>query len=329
MDDVHQKKAGHTDTTSFVERLNRVIGFHRATLATPVDDHFVTPEQLRQMPPPPEPAPEWRKPGQFLITRAMCAFEVPAGERAPILAAVRWPLAGILTLRQGKRSRTILAPGVYILSSPLTDAERTELRARQEQQLREFDACAAKTRPTLLRLAEAGADPLFALSVLVRYMPIRGTEVPKGESVVFRSREFGVRVLGDRTPRPLAPLADWGAGRSNQVPLRLEAAQPMPAQPRTRRRPGPAEAAPSLGMALLAQHFATTTRQRHIHPRDIAELVRVWAPWIRGDAYLSGKHVYNRVRRTRGSKDFRRVAQEEKIRNQAEAALYATHSTSP
>lgn len=82
-------------------------------------------------------------------------------------------------------------------------------------------------------------------------------------------------------------------------------------------------------MALLAEHFATTTRQRHIHASDIAELVRVWASWIRGDAYLTGKHVYNRVRRIRESKDFRLVAREEKVRYQAEAALSATHFASP
>lgn len=187
----------------------------------------------------------------------------------------------------------------------------------------------AKTRATLLRLAEDGGDPLFVLSVLVRYMPIKGTEAPKGQSVSIRSREFDVRVLGDRTPRPLAPLADWDAGRIDKLPIRLEASKTIPPQPRPRRRSGPAEAAPSLGMALLADHFATTTRQRHMHARDIAELVRVWAPWIRGDAYLTGKHVYNRVRRIKDSKPFRLVARDEKIRHRAEAALSSTHFRSP
>jgi len=78
-------------------------------------------------------------------------------------------------------------------------------------------------------------------------------------------------------------------------------------------------------MALLADHFVRTTRQRHSHAQDIAELVRVWAGWIRGDAYLTGKHVYNRVRRIKESKEFRLVARDEKIRCRAEAALYTTH----
>lgn len=310
-----------------MERLAQAIAFHRATLSTPINDHFMTPEQLREMPLPPEPAPQWRQAGQFTITRAMCTLEAPAEERAPILAAVRWPLAGIMTLRQGKRIRNVLAPGVYILSSPLTDSEWTELRTRQETQLREFDEHAAKTRPILLRLTENGADPFFVLSVLVRYMPIRGTEAPRGQSVSLRSREFSLRVLADRTPSPLAPLADWDAGRIDMLPLRLEGSARIPPQPRSRRRPGPAEAAPSIGMALLADHLATTTRQGHTHARDIAELVRVWAPWIRGDAYLTGKHVYNRVRRIKESKEFRLVAREEKIRYRAEAALHATHFT--
>jgi len=324
-----RKEAGQPHTRSFVGRLAHAIAFHRATLATPIDEHFMTPEQQRQMPPPPEPAPEWRQAGQLLITRVMCPVEVPAGERTPILAAVRWPLAGIMTFQQAKRVRNILAPGVYILPSPLTDSERTELRTRQNRQLREYDESVAKTHPTLLRLAEDGADPLFVLSLLVRYMPMQGTEIPKGEPVVFQSHEFDVRVLGGRTPRPLAPLADWDAGRTDKLPIRLEAGKTMPARPRPRRRPGPAEAAPSIGMALLGEHFATTSRQGDIHARDIAELVRVWAPWIRGDAYLTGKHVYNRVRRIRVSKDFRRVARDEKIRYQAEAALYTTHFPSP
>lgn len=327
MDDVNPRVTGHPALKPTEERLSRAIAFHRATLSTPIDDHFMTSEQLRDMPLPPEPAPQWRHLGQLLITRAMCTLEVPAEERMPILAAVRWPLAGIVTLRQVKRIRSVLAPGVYILSSPLTDSERTQLRTRQDTQLREFNNCAAKTRPTLLRLAEDGADSLFVLSVLVRYMPIRGTETPRGRSVALRSPEFDLHVLGDRTPNPLAPLADWDAGRIDKLPFRLEGSKRLPSQPRSRRRPGPAEAAPSIGMALLADHLAATTRQRQSHARDIAELVRVWAAWIRGDAYLTGKHVYNRVRRITECTEFRLVARDEKIRSRAEAALYATHFT--
>ncbi len=329
MDDVRRTRPGPRNPGAALERLTRAIAFHRATLATPVDDHFMTPEQLRQMPLPPEPSAQWRQAGQFLITRAMATFEVPAAERGPTLAAVRWPVAGIITLRQRRHIRHILAPGVYILPSPLTDSERTDLRTRQERQLREFDACVAKTRPTLLRLAEDGADPLFVLSVLVRYMPIKGTEAPTGQSVSIRSSEFDVGVLGNRSPRPLAPLADWDAGRTDKLPIRLEASQKIPPLTCPRRRPGPAEAAPSLGMALLADHFATMTRQRHMHARDIAELVRVWAAWIRGNAYLTDKHVYNRVRRIKDSKTFRLVARDEKIRHRAEAALSSTHFRSP
>jgi hypothetical protein len=67
-------------------------------------------------------------------------------------------------------------------------------------------------------------------------------------------------------------------------------------------------------MALLADHLATTTRQRHPRATVIAELLRGWAPWIRGETYLTGKHVYNRIRRVKESKDFRRDAREEKLR---------------
>lgn len=203
MDDSRRKKTGRPDAGSAVDRLTQAIAFHRATLSTPIDDHFMTPEQLREMPLPPEPGPQWRQAGQFMITRAMCTLEVLAGERAPILAAVRWPLAGIITLRQGKRIRNVLAPGVYILSSPLTDSERTELHTRQATQLREFDDCTTQTRPTLLHLVEDGADPLVVLSVLIRYMPIRGTEAPRAQSVSLRSREF------DCVPWPIDPQALW------------------------------------------------------------------------------------------------------------------------
>lgn len=304
-----------------MEQLDRAIGFHRAMLATSIDDHFMTPEQL-QMSPPPEPAPQGARAGEFVITRASCTFEVPAEERAPILADVRWPLAGIITLQE-EHIRHILAPGIYILPSPLTDAERSALRTRQETQLREFDECVTKTRPVLLHLAQDGADPLFLLSVLVRYMPIRGTEAPRGQSISLQSHEFDVTLLGDRSASPLAPLADWDAGRIDKLALRLEGAKRIPPQPHTPRRSGPAEAAPSLGMALLADHLATTTSHGRSHARDLAELVRVWVPWMRDVAYFTGKHVYNRVRRVKASKEFRRVAQEEEIRHRAEAVLYA------
>lgn len=331
MDDVRRKTASRPSLGPAGDRLARALTFHRATLATPIDDHFMTAEQYRQMPLPPEPGPQ--RPGapeaHVLITRVAITVEVTAETRSSILAMARWPLAGTMTFRQMKLVRNILAPRVYILPSPLADSERTELSTRQDRQLQEFDESVAKTHPVLLRLVEHGADPLFVLSVLVRYMATRGTEVPKGESVVLQSAEFDIHVLGDQTSLPLAPLADWDGGRTDKLPIRLEAGKRLPARPRQRRRPGPAEAAPSIGMALLADHVATTTRSQGGHARDIAELVRVWAPWIRGDAYLTGKHVYNRVRRIRKSKEFHLVAREEEIQLQAEAALHASHFAAP
>jgi hypothetical protein len=330
MDDVRRKTASHPSIGLAGDRLARAVTFHRVTLATPIDEHFMTAEQYRQMPLPPEPGQQ--QPGaaraHVLITRVMLTIEVTAETRSSILATARWPLAGTMTFRQMKHVRNILAPEVYILPSELTDSERIQLSARQDRQLREFDEAVAKTHPTLLRLVEHGADPLFVLSVLVRYMPMRGTDVPKGESVVLQSGEFDIRVLGDHTSLPLAPLTDWDAGRTDKLPVRFEAGKRLPARPRQRRRPGPAEAAPSIGMALLADHVATSSRQGS-HARDVAELVRVWAPWIRGDAYLTGKHVYNRVRRIRQSKEFRLVARAEEIQHKAEAALYATHFPAP
>ncbi len=311
-----------------LDRLDRAVAFHRATLATPVEEHFMTPEQLRRTPPPPEPGPQWRDPTKFLITRVMMTAEVPVEARAGVIEATRWPIAGIMTLRQMKNVRYVLAPGIYILPSPLTDSERTELSARQERQLRDFDESVTKTRLTLVSLAENGADPLFVLSVLVRYMPMKGTEVPKDESVVLQSSEFGVRGLGHQSSNPLAQLADWDAGRINKIPLRLEAGTTRPAQPHRHRKPGPAEAGPSIGMALLAEAPATAGRRAHVGSSDIADLVRVWAPWIRGDTYLTGKHAYNRIRRIRASRDFRLAAREEKIRYQTEAALLASHLAS-
>jgi hypothetical protein len=329
MADSHRKILSSLRPGATLDRLDRAVAFHRATLATPVEEHFMTQEQLQRMPPPPEPEPQWRDPTKFLITRVMMTVEVPVEARAEVISATRWPIAGIMTLRQMKDVRNVLAPGFYILPSPLTDSERTELSVRQERQLRDFDESVTKTRLTLVRLAEIGADPLFVLSVLVRYMPMKGTEVPKDESVVLQSSDFGLRVLSHQSPNPLAQLADWDAGRINKIPLRLEAGKTRPAQPRRRRKPGPAEAAPSIGMALLAQPPTTAGRQAHIGSSEIADLVRVWAPWIRGDAYLVGKHVYNRIRRIRVSRDFRLTAREEEIRYQTEAALLASHFASP
>jgi len=289
----------------------------------------MTPEQMRQMPLPSEPAPQSRKAEPYLITRVTRTLEVLSEERRSILGAARWPLAGIATLTQGKRTRIVLAPEVYLLSSPLTDAERRELQARQDTQLREFDESVAKTHPILLRLTEDGADPLFVLSVVVRYMSFKGTEIPKGQSVLLRSGEFNLEVLGDRAANPLAPLADWDAGRIDKLPFRLEGSKRIPSKPHARRRPGPPEAGPSFCMALLADHLATTTRQRRTRATVIAGLLRGWAAWIRGETYLTGKHVYNRIRRVKQSNDFRRAAREETLRAQAEAALYASHFPSP
>ncbi len=325
-----RRKAPPPDPGSAETRLAQAIAFHRWTLATPIDDHFMTPEQMRQqMPLPPEPAPQSRQAEPYLITRVTRTLEVPSEERRSILAGARWPLAGIATLTQATRTRDVLAAGVYLLSSPLTEAERRELQARQDTQLREFDEGVANTRPILLRLTAEGADPLFVLSVLVRYMPFKGTEIPKGQSVSLHSSEFTLEVLGDRAANPLAPLADWDAGRIDKLPFRLAGSKPIPSKPPARRRPGPPEAGPSFAMALLADHLATTTRQRHTRAPVIAELLRGWAPWIRGETYLTGKHVYNRIRRVKHSTDFRRAAREEQLRAHVEEALYASHFPSP
>ena len=48
-----------------------------------------------------------------------------------------------------------------------------------------------------------------------------------------------------------------------------------------------------------------------------------------GRCYLTGKHVYNRVRRIKDSKEFRLVAHDERIRRQAEVALRKTSFPSP
>jgi hypothetical protein len=81
-------------------------------------------------------------------------------------------------------------------------------------------------------------------------------------------------------------------------------------------------------MALLAQPPRIAGRRAHIGSSDIADLVRVWAPWIRGDTYLTGKHVYNRTRRIKTARVFRLAAREERIRYQTEAALLASHIAS-
>src|SRR5207237_2782425 len=106
-------------------------------LATPIDEHFMTPEQMRQRPLPPEPAPQSRKTEQYLITRVTCTLEVPSEARRSILAAARWPLAALAPLAQGKRTRTVLGPWVHLLSSPLTDPVRQELQPRHATQLRD------------------------------------------------------------------------------------------------------------------------------------------------------------------------------------------------
>lgn len=328
MADTRQDTAPRLRPGATLDRLDRAVAFHRATLATPVEEHFMTSEQLQQMPSPPEPAPQWRDPTKFLVTRVMITVEVPVEARADMLAAARWPVAEIMTLRQMGNVRNVLAPAVYVLPTPLTDSERKELSARQEQQLREFDDSVADTRLTLVKLAEEGADPLFILSVLVRYMPTKGTEIPQDEPIVLQSSEFGVRVLGNRPSNPLAQLTHWDAGRADKIPLRLEAGKTRPANPHGRRKPGPAEAAPSIGMALLAQPPRIAGRRAHIGSSDIADLVRVWAPWIRGDTYLTGKHVYNRIRRIKTARVFRLAAREESIRYQTEAALLASHIAS-
>src|SRR5438445_13157145 len=90
---VRRGKTPPPDPESARRKLAHAIALHRALLATPIDDHFMTPEQMRQRPLPPEPAPQSAKTEQYLITRVTCTLQGRSKEHRATLTAARCPLA--------------------------------------------------------------------------------------------------------------------------------------------------------------------------------------------------------------------------------------------
>lgn len=170
-----------------------------------------------------------------------------------------------------------------------------KVKAWQAQVFRHYDEAIGASRKVLESLAQAGGDALYILSVLLGYTR-KGTKFPEPFSIGFR-RRFAPSDL-DWASRPLHVF--WTEHKEASPPA-------------SRRQKGPAEMAPSAGMALLDRHLRRTTGRHHL--KEIAALFRVWVPWLRGAGYLTGKHVYQRVRRVKKDhgRKFRLLARTEDV----------------
>lgn len=292
------------------QRLAVAAAFWRMRLSAPMVTAFQTAQEFaRRTIPAPSDAQLIGVPRKaFVVTQILCPMELSDVDRPALLASLRnaVDLEGVFTLKQGRRATLHLVRRLFLVSEPLTAREAEELSAHQAASLEEFERCLARTSDVLLKLTERGADPVYVLSVLIRYATRRGAEFPEGEQRRFPSADFVTVVPHARHKPPLA----WTVSQKGALPLSLQAWQVVQPPVRRRRKPGPAETGLDAGMALLARHFEKVTERKHA--AEIAALFEVWGAAVLR-APLTRILVYRRITRLkqRHGAELRQLVQSE------------------
>jgi len=294
------------------ESLDRSIAAVRKWLAIPLESMVRTEQEFRRLSPPPRPKGPVPQPSNdsYLMTRGVPRQEIPAESRRAFIDALRQPERVVFSLRQGARqSGPIVLPMTFGVATPLTTAERAQLRSQQAAELERFDQCITETRGVLLQLATEGANPLFILSILLGYGSRSGTVFPSSQGTVLHRSQFALET----------PLA-WLKPGAAMEPVRLTGATTSSPQ-RARRRRGPAGIGPNVGMALLAKHFRVATKRRQPHATEIATLFGVWGRDLRG---LTREIVYRRIKRVeeQHAKEFHRLARDEAQQMDADRTFF-------
>ncbi len=294
------------------ESLDRSIAAVRRWLAIPLESMVRTEQEVRRRSPPPRPKEPVPQPAndRYLMTRVVPWQEIPAESRRAFIDAFRQPERVVFSLHQGARqSGPIVLPMLFVVATPLTTAERAQLRSQQAAELERFDQCITETRDILLQLVTEGANPLFILSILLGYGSRSGTVFPSSQGAVLHRSQFSLET----------PLTWLKPGASTE-PVRLTGATKS-SPPRARRRRGPAGIGPNVGMALLAKHFRVATRRRQPHAAEIATLFGVWGHDLHR---LNREIVYRRIKRVaeQHAKEFHRLAREEAQQLDADRAFF-------
>jgi hypothetical protein len=209
----------------------------------------------------------------------------------------------------------MMLPVIFVIPAPLTAVEGEQLRRQQTERLAYFDRCVARTQSDLLQLTTEGANPLWMLSILVRYASRTGTAFPSSRVAVLPRSRFAFET----------PLS-WTKRGDVMEPVRLtgqEASSPPP--PRLRR--GPAGIGVNVGMALLANYLQVATRRHGPHATGIAALFQEWGPDL---SPLNREIVYRRLKRleTSHAGELRRLVREEAQQMKAEQAFFARFAES-
>jgi hypothetical protein len=173
----------------------------------------------------------------------------------------------------------------------------------REAQLERFEHAVEQSRDVLERLADAGADIVDVVDILIRYVR-RSPNVPAPWQLKFRGAvaapESSANAHGQRNTTADAPneIADAGPAI-----VGMRGRGRIARRPPTKRKTGPAETEITYAMALITQHLRRVTGRPHW--RDQAELFNWWALDLTRPLELTAKHVRQRVLRVHNTKAFR------------------------
>jgi hypothetical protein len=185
----------------------------------------------------------------------------------------------------------------------------------REAQLERFEHAVKQSRDGLEHLADAGADIVEVLDILIRYVR-RSSNVPAPWRLKFRGAvaapEPSANAHGQRNTTSDAPneIADAGPAI-----VGMRGRGRIARRPPTKRKSGPAETEITYAMALITQHLRRVAGRPHW--RDLAELFNWWALDLARPLDLTGKHVKQRVLRVRNTREFRHLSPFEAQRRRA------------
>ncbi len=201
------------------------------------------------------------------------------------------------------RLRAEAGVAIYVIRpQPPSADEIGRFKAQHAATLERYDDYARESLALLRGLEQAGGDPRYILSVLLRYCAPQ-SDLPSSTTVRIRFPR-GWPGMTTPIPRGRDPFVEnTAAVRTRVARLTLTGKQEVPLSPASRKRPGRAETAVSFGMALLARHLRKTTRPPRPHLNEIGVLYKIWAAWSSSrlqaeqDSYRTRRNVSRRIRR--------------------------------
>lgn len=270
--------------------VDRAIAFWRGILSEPLAASFQTQDQIERqgarIATALQAVPAGKSDSGFLVMVPTLIVDLSEEGRRSVREKLMLEHYQTIRILTKPKATYVWLPVTYRISRPLSTIEIKQLETRQNELSEIIGRMeASPTVEVLKNLTRRGVDPFYLLSVMIRHARVRGTEVPLPPLIDFRDIEI---------ESPIPRGKGWKQSPVLICLLRVSARLSIPTHRAVSRKRGPAEAAQSLGMALMARHHRMTAGRPHY--REIAFLFQIWTPWLRD---ITADRVSRRISRVR------------------------------